>query len=257
MQAEGQVLEALPQQAFLYPFARERELRKRILAGDRSGALQALAGLLRALQPDRLPEAEAVDLARLRSDALHLAVVLIRKTYQAGAPVGPMLASVMDLARQLSESRSVLDVQRVLEQVVLGLVEQVRAARQSGSQEALERALVYVQSHYTKNLSLEEVAAVVNLSYWYLSRLFTRLVGVSFQEYVTGLRLAAAKELLLETRLTVEEVARQVGYEDASHFTRIFKQRTGMTPRAFARAHGEEGIGGLPLRSAPPARAAG
>lgn len=246
----------LPQGRFSYPFARERELRKRILAGDRAGALQALANLLAALPVARRLD-EGGGLTGLKSHALHLAVVLIRKTYQAGVPVEDMLAAVLDTARQLLEARTPHEVQRVMEEVVGGLVERVRAARRGGSGEALERALVYVQTHYSKDLSLEEVASVANLSYWYLSRLFTRRVGMSFQEYLTRLRLQAAQELLVETRLTVEEVARQVGYEDASHFAHIFKQRTGMTPRAFARTYREQGAGALPLPPTPSARAVG
>lgn len=216
---------------YTYPLAKELDLRKRIMAGDRAGALRALEALVRCLGASRS------SLAQLQSDALQMAVVLVRKTYQTGQYTEGSAPNFVDLARELQAARDAQAVLLILRRLVEKLVDGVIQHKSGSGHLALRRALQYVRAHFHHNLSLEEVAAVVNLSYCYLSRLFTQEVGISFQELVTRLRIKAAKELLLETSLSVEQIATQVGYEDVSHFIRVFKSRAGVTPRQYAREY--------------------
>ena len=73
----------------------------------------------------------------------------------------------------------------------------------------------------------------------YLYRLFKNFTGVSLQEYLLDYRMRRACSLLTETDLSVGDISRSVGYGDALYFSRIFRQKKGMTPTQFrkARAH--------------------
>ena len=70
--------------------------------------------------------------------------------------------------------------------------------------------------------------------------LFKKSVGVNFVDYLTELRINAAKDLLKDPFLTMSEVASMVGYESANYFTRVFKKNTGITPTEYRRTHAEK-----------------
>ena len=74
----------------------------------------------------------------------------------------------------------------------------------------------------------------------YLSYLFKVKSGSNFKEYIDGLRLERARELLSGTDMKVEEIARAVGYDNSYSFTRFFKNNMGLTPKEF-RAMRERG----------------
>ncbi len=227
-----------PAKRYRYPFPRERALRHAILSGQRTEALQALDQMFNTLR-ETCPT-----LRQLASDAIHLMVVLIRKCHQSGVAVDDMMESILSYSVRIIQANSVADVRSVL----LGLTEQLLKAagqqRLRDRHDIVRKASQYIQAHYHRGLSLEDVAGVVGLSYSYCSRVFSQEMGLSFHEYLTHVRLKAAKQLLLTTPMTVEDVAAQVGYEDASHFIRVFKRVLGMTPRQFEQASARTGAGG-------------
>jgi AraC family transcriptional regulator len=106
------------------------------------------------------------------------------------------------------------------------------------SRPKLRRVSEYVRARLSKDLTVEDMAAVVNISPHHFSRLFRATTGETPHQFVMRHRLEEAERLLLETDEPIAEVARQVGYQDASHFALIFRRRTGFAPRAYRRQHG-------------------
>lgn len=94
----------------------------------------------------------------------------------------------------------------------------------------VEQIIQYIHKHYYEPISLESMAEVWNYSIQYLSRQFKRRTGRSPIEYVIQTRMAKAKELLIQTDATVQEIAVSVGYSDVFYFTRLFKKQVGTTP---------------------------
>ena len=90
-----------------------------------------------------------------------------------------------------------------------------------------------IETRYGERLTVAELSAGVYVTQQYLTRLFRRFLGCSVYEYITSLRISKAKELLSNRRLEIQAIARQVGFEDASHFTVMFRKMTGMTPGEF------------------------
>jgi two-component system response regulator YesN len=91
----------------------------------------------------------------------------------------------------------------------------------------------YLENHYSKDISLEEVAAQVNISPQYFSKLIKKTTGFNFIDWLSTLRVKKAKELLSDPNLTVKEVCFMVGYKDPNYFSRIFKKRIGITPSEY------------------------
>lgn len=97
------------------------------------------------------------------------------------------------------------------------------------------RAVDYMHSHLGNDLSLQSIADAAGLSTFHFSRLFKRSAGLSPHQYLIRLRLERARELLLRSRDSMAEIARQSGFCDQSHFAMHFKRLYGITPKAFAR----------------------
>ena len=98
---------------------------------------------------------------------------------------------------------------------------------------AVHTALIYIQSHYTANLSLHDVAAHVFLSDSYFSRIFHRKTGMTFKKYLSNLRLAYAAKLLRSSLLSVTEICFDCGFTSYSHFLRSFHELHGISPGEF------------------------
>ncbi len=91
-----------------------------------------------------------------------------------------------------------------------------------------------IELQYGMPLTVADLCKKVYVTPQYLSRLFKRFLGYSVYEYVTAYRIMRAKELLLTApRLEVQEIALRVGFEDASHFIKIFKKTVRTTPGTF------------------------
>lgn len=101
----------------------------------------------------------------------------------------------------------------------------------------IKKAVQYIEENFSGQISLQQVANVVHLNPSYFSVLFKQETGITFSEFVTRKRLALAKQLLLSTSLSIEEVARMAGYGTAKYFAELFRSRVGMTPGQY-RARG-------------------
>lgn len=93
----------------------------------------------------------------------------------------------------------------------------------------VEQILNYFEDHYSEKISLDQIAENMYLSPFYISKVFKSETGDTPINRLIDIRLEKAKELL-ETGESIQEVAAMVGYEDAYHFSKLFKKRYGISP---------------------------
>lgn len=95
-------------------------------------------------------------------------------------------------------------------------------------------AITYMQHRYSQELSSRGMAEILNLNPNYFCDLFKKETGFTFLEYLTKIRISAARQIF-ERKINVQtsEVAEMVGYHDSRYFSRIFKNATGMTPSEY------------------------
>lgn len=97
----------------------------------------------------------------------------------------------------------------------------------------ISEAKKYIESNYSKDISLDDLSRKMDLSPYYFSKLFKEEAGVTFMEYLTNLRIERAKELLRNSNLSMKEICSEVGYADPNYFSRIFKKNMDMTPTEY------------------------
>jgi two-component system response regulator YesN len=101
--------------------------------------------------------------------------------------------------------------------------------------QAVDFMIRYIHENYAQDIRLAELAEKVYISRNYLSTIFRNATGETFNDYVTRVRMEKAKNLLLEGKLMVYEVADQVGYKNVPYFTTLFKKYTGRNPTEFVK----------------------
>jgi YesN/AraC family two-component response regulator len=97
----------------------------------------------------------------------------------------------------------------------------------------LRRAVNYIESNYSKDIALQDIAGEVNITKQHLCRIFKNHVGITPNEYIAKKRIQEAKALLLCSEMTIMEIANEVGYQNNNYFTIIFKKFEGVTPSIF------------------------
>lgn len=112
----------------------------------------------------------------------------------------------------------------------------------SGSGDRVRAATAFLRENLARPVSVPELAAMANLSPSHFASLFAQTTGLGVIEYLTRLRSAKARELLLTTRMSIQDIARAVGYADPYYFSRQFRRINGVSPRAFRAEHREQEI---------------
>lgn len=97
----------------------------------------------------------------------------------------------------------------------------------------IRHGLKYIKDHYTEDISVVQLAGKCNLSPKYFGALFKASAGKSVGEYILDLRMYDAKEMLIGTDLSVEEIAERVGFHNSFYFSKCFRLKEKVTPTKY------------------------
>lgn len=111
------------------------------------------------------------------------------------------------------------------------------AATSKMSDYYIKEAINFIEQNFQNDISIEDVAAVCGINRSYLGRIFRTSTGHSPQEFLIHYRMTKAAELLKLTTLSIGDIGSAVGYENALHFSRAFKNVYGVSPRAWREQH--------------------
>ncbi len=97
----------------------------------------------------------------------------------------------------------------------------------------LLKATEYIKNNFQKGITLNDVADYVNLSAYYLSKLFKKELGINFIDYITFCRMEKAKKLLKSTDEPIINISIELGYNEPNYFSKVFKKNFGITPSQY------------------------
>lgn len=208
----------------------EEELGPRIRAGDARGAAIVLTGWL--VHCGRQPGMTADRLrSRLLAGLLFVGDVVARRRLRDGSVdwLDGQLQPLLDALPELSAAPDPVVLRDRLTAVFQLLVDRPEGL--------LDRAERYLAHNYADpTLQLRTMATAISASPYHIAHLFQRDRQTTFLRQVTALRLRAARVLLAETALSVEEVAARSGYPNPTRFRTVFKRNLGCSPSAYRRA---------------------
>ncbi|MBE3571712.1 MAG: PocR ligand-binding domain-containing protein [Moorella humiferrea] len=209
-----------------YQLELEDELAMRVRLGDRLGAETILENLLGSILFTNIGRAEII-----KFRLLELLTILSRAAVAGGARPEEILnlsAISMQKIATLSLEESFIWLLRTLDE----FMDRIYHTGERRQTPPVEKVVAYINAHYRESISLEDIAAIVGLSPAHLSRLFKREMGRTVIEYLTLVRIEAAKRMLREGK-TLEEVAAATGFSEVTYFSRVFKRETGVTPGTY------------------------
>lgn len=109
------------------------------------------------------------------------------------------------------------------------------SATKKDQQNLVNNIIYYIETHHNEDISLETLSDKLYISSTYISKVFKQETGDSPINYLIKVRLNRAKQLLENQKVTVKEAAEIVGYQDAYHFSKLFKKHYGRSPSEFVK----------------------
>ena len=98
------------------------------------------------------------------------------------------------------------------------------------TEDEVQRLRDYIDKHYNEPILLEQIAAAVKANKYYLAHMFKAETGFSPLQYVVRRRIGEAQNLLINTDMSITQIAATVGYNNSNYFQNIFRKYMGMTP---------------------------
>ncbi|RTE11785.1 response regulator [Paenibacillus whitsoniae] len=124
-------------------------------------------------------------------------------------------------------------LEQVKERMLHYLVGIAKKAAVSHSNAIIAKAKQLLEQQFAQNITLQSIADQLQIHPVWLSQLFKKEAGINFLDYVTDLRVEQSKKLLRDSQMKIYEIAESVGYQDLQYFGKVFKKRTGQTPKEF------------------------
>jgi two-component system response regulator YesN len=211
-----------------YPYDLECQLIAKVKLGDRTGAKEILNLLL-----GKIMFHNPGNVNLLKARLVELLSVLSRAAAQSGVDINMLLSKNLDYINKVLTLDTQEDLCIWISRALDDFIEIVYSSQDAKKISQLKPAMEYMQYHYDQPLTLEDIAKQAHLSVSRLAHLFKEQVGITVIEYLTNIRINQAKQQLLVTENNCTQICFEVGYNNQSYFTRIFKQVVGMTPRQF------------------------
>lgn len=99
--------------------------------------------------------------------------------------------------------------------------------------DSLNMSLNYIEKNLHRRITLEEVAEHINMSPFYLSKIFKKEIHINFVDYITERKMEKARELLISTKTPIMNIALDLGYNEPNYFSKVFRKATGITPSEY------------------------
>lgn len=127
----------------------------------------------------------------------------------------------------------------ILNMMLFFIILQLRREDPSKKQEddRMSQIISYIHGHYQEDISLEQLARHFYISPYYLCREFKRYTDSTVIQYVNITRIMNAQRKFMETNKTITEICSETGFSNLTHFNRVFKSVTGMTPSGYRKTH--------------------
>ncbi|WP_458123881.1 AraC family transcriptional regulator [Paenibacillus sp. Z3-2] len=213
-------------EAASYPLGLERELIQAIRLGKQAEAERVLEQFMSEITQTDSTEFQVQQMMlQLLGSVQHMML-------QTGVTPYKLFGG-RNMYEQLSGFREATQMRQwMANEVFMPYVQEIEERSQEPLKLVVERTMLYIDKHYQNDISLENCADTEQMTPYALSKAFKQVSGINFIDYLTRVRMDAAKQLLRETTMKINDVAAAVGYQH-SYFNRIFKKQEGVTPSQY------------------------
>ncbi|WP_347386231.1 AraC family transcriptional regulator [Paenibacillus amylolyticus] len=213
-------------EAASYPLGLERELLQAVRLGKQAEAERVLEQFMSEITRTGSTEFQVQQMM------LQLLGSIQHMMLQTGVTPYKLFGG-SNMYERLSGIREPVQMKQwMMNEVFIPYIQEVEVRSQEPLKLVVERTMLYIDTHYRSDISLENCADEEQMTPYALSKAFKQVSGINFIDYLTRVRMDAAKQLLRETTMKINDVAAAVGYQH-SYFNRIFKKQEGVTPSQY------------------------
>lgn len=214
-----------------YPFEKENLLIRKVRAGNVAEAKDILNDLL-----GYVLFTSGYSLISAKTRSMELCTILSRSMIDAGADETRIMeesAAFLNRLNDIHDLDTLCFYLQELTEFYISLLFPDNESRDRLNSDLIQTAVAYIQQHFREDLKLQDVADHVFLNASYFSSLFKQATGSGFKEYLTDIRIEEARQMLVNSNASIVEVALSCGFSSQSYFSKIFKARTGFSPKSF------------------------
>ncbi|WP_199620917.1 helix-turn-helix domain-containing protein [Paenibacillus alkalitolerans] len=214
---------------YYYPYDLEKKLLQALLQVHHEEAVRFIRRVTQTIIEKKL------DKPNIQQLYFQLSGEILKSFVHAGGEIAEVFGDKPEYLQRLSQAQTLHDMEQCILSMCGRIIEFHQEKKMKINDETLKLAMEFMNNNYNNNISVETVAEHVHLSASYLSRIFKDKTGTTVNDYLINLRIGKAIEMLHQTKLSIEEICRQVGYANVSYFNKLFKARIGQTPGHFRR----------------------
>lgn len=208
-----------------YPLHKESTFADRMLKGNINGAIEAFKDIYLWLASNYCE-----DMDRIKSKLIDLIFVIERTLpYKISSFSKSKQAYIL----RILKTNDMEELELQFMHLLFELSEEIQEQITSEIDGIIPKVLNYLNNNYYNNITLNDAAKSVNLSYYYFSKIFKDEVGKNFVDYLTELRIEKSMKFLRNNSMSIKEVCYKIGYNDPNYYCKIFKKITGMTPTEY------------------------
>ncbi len=216
-----------------YPIGLEQELEDAIKEGNSSRAKELINKLL-----GQIFFHSNGDFGIIKARVLELIVLLSRSAIEGGAETEQIFTLNNSYIKEIENIESLDRLNTWLVGVMNRFVSYVFEFNDVKHADVIFKITAYVKNNYMKKITLDDIADNVYLSRTYISRIFKEEMKVTLTKYINKIRIDKSKQLLLDSSLSLADVANLTGFDDQSYYSKTFRNITGMSPGRYREKHG-------------------
>lgn len=217
-----------------YPIELEKELQDSIANRDSVRSRELLNRLL-----GQIFFYSDGDLRIIKSRSIELVALLSRSAIEGGADIHQIFNLNNNCISEIESFDTLEKLSVWLTSIISRFVSYVFDFNNVKHSDVIYKITAYIKANYMKKISLADISRHVFLSKMYVSKIFKDEMKITLSEYINKTRIEKSKILLLESSLSIADVANLVGYEDQSYFTKNFKNLVGVSPGKYKEKHGK------------------
>ena len=211
-----------------YPYELENRFFEKVKEGDSKKSIDILTELM-----ERISITETGDLSSIKTKILSICTILIRFVTDSTMLSQEQAEFYYFDMNMLNKSTSFRELSLLTSNFVYNIVKVIETSSYSGNSQLIRSAISDINENYKNKISLTTVADRLHTNSSYLSMLFKQEMGVTFTDYLNQIRINRSCELLANTSLNLIDISFQVGYDDQSYYTKVFKKLKGSTPKNY------------------------
>lgn len=211
---------------FQFPIRYENELMEYLNIGDINKSKELADTILKYLLGSSL------NLELIREYVSQLISIINRTILQMGT--GTAIANSLGNVSGLYKINNIDEMKIWYKNNIYSLIESIAGLKQkSGDKQIAGMVKEYINKHYYKNITLDNIAEEIGFGASYISRLFKEEFGVNFIDYITDRKIGRAREMLTSGEKNIKKISEAIGYSDVNYFCRVFKKVTGLTTSQY------------------------